>query len=113
VTISSRIARGDFDSLKGLVHEPSIAIIKENFNKLNENQKKNIAIPPEDIQYNLHYYFDLAKAESSSFVVIGMLIYCVPGIAAEMAKLGSNRLDPFEITRKYKEELMICDYRYI
>lgn len=114
LNISNSISRGEFDSLKGLVRDDSIEIIKKNFSLLSDQQKKQIATRKEDIHLHRLHVFETVSNQNGSnqvtYVKIGMLFHILPGIANMWENVkDSNAL--MEIAKRMLTDLIVADYQ--
>ena len=111
LSISNSISRGDFESLKGLVRDESIEIIKNNFSLLSAQQKEQIATRKEDIHLRrLHVFETVSNQNGVTYVKIGMLFQILPGIS----NMWDNAKDPnslVEIAKRMLTDLIIADYQ--
>ncbi|RNA02687.1 Juvenile hormone esterase binding [Brachionus plicatilis] len=112
-TVSNMISKGDFQSLGDLVHGKAIEKIKKNYELLDSNQKKMIVVNPNDVQVQVHYMFEEAKADSSLFVKMGLLYYVVPGFYDAIQETMLDPLKQMEIRRKFQDDLIVVDYRFV
>ena len=113
VTISNMISKGEFDGLKGLVHESAVEKIKKNYELLDSNQKSLITVDQNDVQVQVHYLFEEAKSDSSLFVKMGLLFYVVPGFFEAMQQAMLDPVKQLEIRRKFQDDLIVVDYRMV
>lgn len=113
VTISNMISKGEFNGLKGLVHDSAIEKVKQNYELLDANQKSVLAVNPSDVQVQVHYLFEEAKADSSLFVKMGLLFYVVPGFFEAMQQAMLDPIKQMDIRRKFQDDLIVADYRLV
>lgn len=112
-TVSNMISKGDFESLGSLVHDKAIKNIQKNFQLLDSNQKRLIAVNPNDVQVQVHYMFEEAKADSSLFVKMGLLYYVVPGFYDTVQNSMLDPLKQLEMRQKFQDDLIVVDYRFV
>lgn len=112
VSVSNLISRGEFDGLKGLVHDESIEKIKPKYQLLTQAQKSLIAVNPNDVQVQVPYMFEEAAAESSLYVKMGLLFYVVPGFHDALSQSMFDPVQQFEMRKKFQEDLIVADYRF-
>lgn len=111
-TVSHIISRGDLEKLKGVVHDDSIDIIKNNYEKLNDKQRDLIKLNSKDITLIVPYDFTLIKNDRT-FASISVLANVAPGVfdSVNMPNLMSGQESMWELKKKFEENLMVCDYR--
>ena len=117
LNVSNSISQGDFESLKPLIQEDSLEIIKKNYALLNQEQKKLIGVVETDNQGMAPYLFQQAEDDSSSrtFVKIGVLFFYVPGFGDKLNKVFKPQSSVSEFTeaaQTFKFNLIVADYRF-
>lgn len=112
-TVSNMISKGDFEPLTNLVHSNALETIKNNYKLLDSKQKSSIAVDPNDVQVQVHYMFEEAKADSSLFVKMGLLYYVVPGFYNAIQQAMFDPLKQMEIRKKFQDDLIVVDYRFV
>ena len=112
-TVSNMISKGDFEPLSNLVHQKALETIKNNYKLLDSRQKSLIAVNPNDVQVQVHYMFEEAKADSSLFVKMGLLYYVVPGFYDAIQQAMLDPLKQMEIRKKFQDDLIVVDYRFV
>lgn len=110
--ISNNISRGDFDTIKGLVHDSSIETIKQNYSRLNAQQKALIAARKEDVQMQtLHMFEKVSPNQDVTFVKIGILFQILPGVVDLLEEAKRNPTAHVEIFKKFQTDLLVADYQ--
>lgn len=111
VTVSNMISRGEFENLKGLVHDDAVEIVKKNYQQLSSSQKSLLPVNPNDVQVQVHYLFQEAKTESSLFVKMGLLFYVVPGFHEALEKSIFDPVQQIEMRKRFQQDMIVVDYR--
>ena len=97
--MSHLISNGEFESLKDLVADSSIATIKKNYNLLSAQKKKMIAFDESHAQIMFPYSCEIVW-EPRKLAKIGMIISVVP-------------IDPFMIGKVESPHLMLTNYSFV
>ncbi|XP_054706413.1 m-AAA protease-interacting protein 1, mitochondrial-like [Uloborus diversus] len=106
--VSSLLSEGDFQSLKGLVAEEALTEIKSNYSVLNVKERQDLLVKIADILFAFPYQIGIIFDDDNQkrFAEITVVYHCLSGFE-ELRREGKV------ITEEAKEDLKICNYRFI
>jgi len=115
--ISSKLVKGDFDSLKDLVTQNAIDELKPIIQKLSISQRRQLEVIDNDVYLSFPYevgimFDDKNKDIQKRWVEITVVFHVLKGLT-EMRERGEVLSWNITTIPHYQDRIFICNYRFV
>ncbi|XP_018333612.2 m-AAA protease-interacting protein 1, mitochondrial [Agrilus planipennis] len=113
--VSSKLAEGDYTSLKGLVTNDVLTNLQKSISTMSLAQREELSIKSDDIYFSFPYQIGIIFSDDSNnrrFVEITMVYHALRGLSVMKARGEEPPLN-MGMLPEYRTRILICNYRFV